>query len=157
MALSRAPLRSGSRTCDWSKSSHLIRQMMPYLAPRERPRAGCLLCKSLTLRDLSRKPVYPPHTGTFGLRPPPRGAATLEEGRRFAAYWQSVDASFDETEITDKEVDPYLLTSVDAGIDGSYSFEHHHVHPAPTSPHLPRSTLESTLHPPPSTLGKDKR
>ena len=54
----------------------------------------------------------------------------MEEGRRFAAYWKSVDTSFDETEITGKEVDPYVLRSVDAGIDAPYSFEHENLDPA---------------------------
>lgn len=67
----------------------------------------------------------------------------MEEGRRFAAYWKSVDASFDETEITGKEVDPYVLRSVDAGIDGPYSFEHDNLDPATNIP------SPTPLHPPP--------
>ena len=66
----------------------------------------------------------------------------MEEGRRFAAFWKSVDASFDETEITGK-ADPYLLTSVDAGIDGSYSFDHHNLDPTLDTP------IPTPLHPAP--------
>lgn len=82
----------------------------------------------------ANKHEYPPQTGTFGLLPPPRSGATMEEGRRFAAYWKSVDTSFDETEITGKEVDPYVLRSVDAGIDAPYSFEHENLDPATSIP-----------------------